>query len=212
MKGYINKIAPASLLLALALLLSGCKNTEDVGVYVQACLDYRYQKSAEKYCELTGISLSEAEEDSAELLEKSVLRARELNFSSDEKYTGFADACRKILKKADYQVGETQKKKAEKSSYLVNVTYHPLNVEETIGMEYDSALETESIPSDGETLYLGDVMTEVLDNTLETVEYGEAESMEICVKEQNGILAIEEDELGRLDEALFGITEVQDAD
>ena len=170
MKRYINKIAPVSLVLALALLLSGCKNTEDVGVYVQACLDYRYQKSAEKYCELTGISLSEAEEDSAELLEKSASRARELNFSSDEKYTGFADACRKILKKADYQVGETRKKKAEKSSYLVNVTYHPLNVEETIGMEYDSVLETESIPSDGETLYLGDVMTEVLDNMLETME------------------------------------------
>ena len=55
-------------------------------------------------------------------------------------------------------------------------------------------------------------MTEVLYNMLETMEYGEVESMEICVKEQNGRLAIEEDELGRLDEALFGITEVQDAD
>ena len=85
-------------------------------------------------------------------------------------------------------------------------------MEETISAEYDSYLETESIPSDGETLYLGDVLTEVLDSSLEIVEYREEKSLEISVEEQDGRLAIEEEELGRLDDALFGIAEVRDTE
>ncbi len=113
-----------------------------------------------KYCELTGISASQAEKESEALLEKSISGVKELHFSSDEKYSSFTDICRKILKKADYQVGEAQKKHGEQSGYLVTVTYRPLPVEETISAEYDSYLETESIPSDGETLYLGDTCSQ----------------------------------------------------
>ena len=212
MRQYINKIAAAGLILASLLLLGGCRRTEDVSGYVQACLDYRYQKSPEKYCELTGISASQAEKESEALLEKSISGVKELHFSSDEKYSSFTDICRKILKKADYQVGESQKKHGEQCGYLVTVTYRPLPVEETISAEYDSYLETESIPSDGETLYLGDVLTEVLDSSLEIVEYREEKSLEISVEEQDGRLAIEEEERGRVDDGLFGIAEVRDTE
>lgn len=47
---------------------------------------------------------------------------------------------------------------------------------------------------------------------LEMVEYREEESLEISVEEQDGRLAIEEEEIGRLDDALFGIAEVRDTD
>lgn len=43
-------------------------------------------------------------------------------------------------------------------------------------------------------------------------EYREEKSLEISVEEQDGRLAIEEEELGRLDDALFEIAEVRDTE
>ncbi|MDO4173992.1 MAG: hypothetical protein Q4D42_04440 [Eubacteriales bacterium] len=190
------------LAVSLLCMLTACGATFDASGYVKAALDADIHGETAAYAELLDITEEEAQQEYEEVLNSMVAEIDSLGLSDElnDKYRSlFAD----LLKKTDYTVLEATEN--DDGSFTVPVEIKPItNVftglmdeAESAMTEYANSLVTaDDIPDENEiTEYAGQLVYDILTERLNAIEYGEAQTVEITVAqdEDNAYGVAEED-------------------
>ena len=129
----------ALVLAGVMLLLCGCggMTTDDAKDYVQSALDCGYKAEVKKYAEITETTEKEAKKEYETNLDNSM---KEAGFDetgvSDELKANYRKLFEKMLKSANYKVGEV--KEAGDDEFKVSVEVQPFTAFSTVSEELDN--------------------------------------------------------------------------
>ncbi|NCB93148.1 MAG: hypothetical protein EOM40_11435 [Clostridia bacterium] len=200
----------------LVMAFAGCGTAFNASEYLKAILDNSYKHDSTAFLEQKIGSKEEAEQlfqDGIDSNMDAMLASFEM---SEELKPEFEDLFAQIYAKADYTVGEAAKQ--EDDSYIVSVTYKPMNLFEDATASFqeevnnltntysEKAANGEEIPDDAAlqeeiiVLYKDCIL-----NTLSEVTYGEEASMDIRIELNDKVYTPNTDDLASLENALLAV-------
>ena len=201
----------ALVLAGVMLLLCGCggMTTDDAMDYVQSALDCGYKAEVEKYAEITETTEKEAKKEYETNLDNSM---KEAGFDetgvSDELKANYRKLFEKMLKSANYKVGEV--KEAGDDEFKVSVEVQPFTAFSTVSEELDNWVtdtysNIEYVPSDEElNEAIMKKMYELMDEKMNNPTYGDKTTVTVNVKvDKDGAYYIPQKDLTAVDDALF---------
>ena len=213
-KGTGRRIARSAVALVLAgvmLLLCGCggMTTDDAMDYVQSALDCGYKAEVKKYAKITETTEKEAKKEYETNLDNSM---KEAGFDetgvSDELKANYRKLFEKMLKSANYKVGEV--KEAGDDEFKVSVEVQPFTAFSTVSEELDNWVtdtysNIEYVPSDEElNEAIMKKMYELMDEKMNNPTYGDKTTVTVNVKvDKDGAYYIPQKDLTAVDDALF---------
>lgn len=194
------------------------ENTEEfnASLYLKALLDNSY-KNDSTLLVLTGIATTE---EAAEVYKQGIdteLEGMETMLSAEEmeEYRKlFAD----LFAGVKYTVGEAEKQ--ADGSYVVTITYEPMNVFEPamvayIGAVYayiDILMDAQELPSDDEMMeWLAMALKNCLEESLKSATYGEPQVTTVKISLDDNGWTPSEDDVMHLEEVLFDIDDARAA-
>ena len=201
----------ALVLAGVMLLLCGCggMTTDDAMDYVQSALDCGYKAEVKKYAKITETTEKEAKKEYETNLDSSM---KEAGFDetgvSDELKANYRKLFEKMLKSANYKVGEV--KEAGDDEFKVSVEVQPFTAFSTVSEELDNWVtdtysNIEYVPSDEElNEAIMKKMYELMDEKMNNPTYGDKTTVTVNVKvDKDGAYYIPQKDLTAVDDALF---------
>ena len=201
----------ALVLAGVMLLLCGCggMTTDDAMDYVQSALDCGYKAEVKKYAKITETTEKEAKKEYETNLDNSM---KEAGFDetgvSDELKANYRKLFEKMLKSANYKVGEV--KEAGDDEFKVSVEVQPFTAFSTVSEELDNWVtdtysNIEYVPSDEElNEAIMKKMYELMDEKMNNPTYGDKTTVTVNVKvDKDGAYYIPQKDLTAVDDALF---------
>ena len=201
----------ALVLAGVMLLLCGCggMTTDDAMDYVQSAMDCGYKAEVKKYAKITETTEKEAKKEYETNLDNSM---KEAGFDetgvSDELKANYRKLFEKMLKSANYKVGEV--KEAGDDEFKVSVEVQPFTAFSTVSEELDNWVtdtysNIEYVPSDEElNEAIMKKMYELMDEKMNNPTYGDKTTVTVNVKvDKDGAYYIPQKDLTAVDDALF---------
>lgn len=194
----------AAMLTGVMLVLCGCggMTTDEAKDYVKSALDAGYK-------EITDSTEKEAKKEYETNLDNSM---KEAGFDetgvSDELKANYRKLFEKMLKSANYKVGEV--KEAGDDEFKVSVEVQPFTAFSTVSEELDNWVtdtysNIEYVPSDEElNEAIMKKMYELMDEKMNNPTYGDKTTVTVNVKvDKDGAYYIPQKDLTAVDDALF---------
>lgn len=225
----MKKIKKLVFLLTAALLattmLAGCGSKFDASAYLKAILDNSYKHDSSKIVELGYCTEEEAEEIYQEGIDNNISELESSVTLSDELMAGYEALFQKVYANADYTVGEAQKQ--EDNSYIVPVTYKPMNLfsdveaafEEQVTAYtddlYEKAANGELDVTDQDALtqqMMNDIMQiylDLLNDACDSMTYGDEATLDIRIELEDKVYTPNEDDLLALESAILAIESIE---
>ena len=201
----------AAMLTGVMLVLCGCggMTTDEAKDYVKSALDAGYKAEFEEYAEITDSTEKEAKKEYETNLDNSM---KEAGFDetgvSDELKANYRKLFEKMLKSANYKVGEV--KEAGDDEFKVSVEVQPFTAFSTVSEELDNWVtdtysNIEYVPSDEElNEAIMKKMYELMDEKMNNPTYGDKTTVTVNVKvDKDGAYYIPQKDLTAVDDALF---------
>jgi len=190
----------AAMLTGVMLVLCGCggMTTDEAKDYVKSALDAGYKAEFKEYAEITDSTEKEAKKEYETNLDNSM---KEAGFDetgvSDELKANYRKLFEKMLKSANYKVGEV--KEAGDDEFKVSVEVQPFTAFSTVSEEI------EYVPSDEElNEAIMKKMYELMDEKMNNPTYGDKTTVTVNVKvDKDGAYYIPQKDLTAVDDALF---------
>ena len=191
----------AAMLTGVMLVLCGCggMTTDEAKDYVKSALDAGYKAEFKEYAEITDSTEKEAKKEYETNLDNSM---KEAGFNetgvSDELKANYRKLFEKMLKSANYKVGEV--KEAGDDEFKVSVEVQPFTAFST-----DTYSNIEYVPSDEElNEAIMKKMYELMDEKMNNPTYGDKTTVTVNVKvDKDGAYYIPQKDLTAVDDALF---------
>ena len=189
----------AAMLTGVMLVLCGCggMTTDEAKDYVKSALDAGYKAEFKEYAEITDSTEKEAKKEYETNLDNSM---KEAGFDetgvSDELKANYRKLFEKMLKSANYKVGEV--KEAGDDEFKVSI-------EELDNWVTDTYSNIEYVPSDEElNEAIMKKMYELMDEKMNNPTYGDKTTVTVNVKvDKDGAYYIPQKDLTAVDDALF---------
>ena len=214
----------AAMLTGVMLVLCGCggMTTDEAKDYVKSALDAGYKAEFKEYAEITDSTEKEAKKDeSKEQQNTEAKKEYETNLDNSMKEAGFDETgvsdelkanyrklFEKMLKSANYKVGEV--KEAGDDEFKVSVEVQPFTAFSTVSEELDNWVtdtysNIEYVPSDEElNEAIMKKMYELMDEKMNNPTYGDKTTVTVNVKvDKDGAYYIPQKDLTAVDDALF---------
>lgn len=201
----------AAMLTGVMLVLCGCggMTTDEAKDYVKSALDAGYKAEFKEYAEITDSAEKEAKKEYETNLDNSM---KEAGFDetgvSDELKANYRKLFEKMLKSANYKVGEV--KEAGDDEFKVSVEVQPFTAFSTVSEELDNWVtdtysNIEYVPSDEElNEAIMKKMYELMDEKMNNPTYGDKTTVTVNVKvDKDGAYYIPQKDLTAVDDALF---------
>ena len=201
----------AAMLTGVMLVLCGCggMTTDEAKDYVKSALDAGYKAEFKEYAEITDSSEKVAKKEYETNLDNSM---KEAGFDetgvSDELKANYRKLFKKMLKSANYKVGEV--KEAGDDEFKVSVEVQPFTAFSTVSEELDNWVtdtysNIEYVPSDEElNEAIMKKMYELMDEKMNNPTYGDKTTVTVNVKvDKDGAYYIPQKDLTAVDDALF---------
>lgn len=201
----------AAMLTGVMLVLCGCggMTTDEAKDYVKSALDAGYKAEFKEYAEITDSTETEAKKEYETNLDNSM---KEAGFDetgvSDELKANYRKLFEKMLKSANYKVGEV--KEAGDDEFKVSVEVQPFTAFSTVSEELDNWVtdtysNIEYVPSDEElNEAIMKKMYELMDEKMNNPTYGDKTTVTVNVKvDKDGAYYIPQKDLTAVDDALF---------
>ena len=201
----------AAMLTGVMLVLCGCggMTTDEAKDYVKSALDAGYKAEFKEYAEITDYTEKEAKKEYETNLDNSM---KEAGFNetgvSDELKANYRKLFEKMLKSANYKVGEV--KEAGDDEFKVSVEVQPFTAFSTVSEELDNWVtdtysNIEYVPSDEElNEAIMKKMYELMDEKMNNPTYGDKTTVTVNVKvDKDGAYYIPQKDLTAVDDALF---------
>ena len=201
----------AAMLTGVMLVLCGCggMTTDEAKDYVKSALDAGYKAEFKEYAEITETKKKEAKKEYETNLDNSM---KEAGFDetgvSDELKANYRKLFKKMLKSANYKVGEV--KEAGDDEFKVSVEVQPFTAFSTVSEELDNWVtdtysNIEYVPSDEElNEAIMKKMYELMDEKMNNPTYGDKTTVTVNVKvDKDGAYYIPQKDLTAVDDALF---------
>ncbi len=201
----------AAMLTGVMLVLCGCggMTTDEAKDYVKSALDAGYKAEFKEYAEITDPTEKEAKKEYETNLDNSM---KEAGFNetgvSDELKANYRKLFEKMLKSANYKVGEV--KEAGDDEFKVSVEVQPFTAFSTVSEELDNWVtdtysNIEYVPSDEElNEAIMKKMYELMDEKMNNPTYGDKTTVTVNVKvDKDGAYYIPQKDLTAVDDALF---------
>lgn len=201
----------AAMLTGVMLVLCGCggMTTDEAKDYVKSALDAGYKAEFKEYSEITDSTEKEAKKEYETNLDNSM---KEAGFNetgvSDELKANYRKLFEKMLKSANYKVGEV--KEAGDDEFKVSVEVQPFTAFSTVSEELDNWVtdtysNIEYVPSDEElNEAIMKKMYELMDEKMNNPTYGDKTTVTVNVKvDKDGAYYIPQKDLTAVDDALF---------
>ena len=201
----------AAMLTGVMLVLCGCggMTTDEAKDYVKSALDAGYKAEFIEYAEITDSTEKEAKKEYETNLDNSM---KEAGFDetgvSDELKANYRKLFEKMLKSANYKVGEV--KEAGDDEFKVSVEVQPFTAFSTVSEELDNWVtdtysNIEYVPSDEElNEAIMKKMYELMDEKMNNPTYGDKTTVTVNVKvDKDGAYYIPQKDLTAVDDALF---------
>lgn len=201
----------AAMLTGVMLVLCGCggMTTDEAKDYVKSALDAGYKAEFKEYTEITDSTEKEAKKEYETNLDNSM---KEAGFDetgvSDELKANYRKLFEKMLKSANYKVGEV--KEAGDDEFKVSVEVQPFTAFSTVSEELDNWVtdtysNIEYVPSDEElNEAIMKKMYELMDEKMNNPTYGDKTTVTVNVKvDKDGAYYIPQKDLTAVDDALF---------
>ena len=201
----------AAMLTGVMLVLCGCggMTTDEAKDYVKSALDAGYKAEFKEYAEIKDSTEKEAKKEYETNLENSM---KEAGFDetgvSDELKANYRKLFEKMLKSANYKVGEV--KEAGDDEFKVSVEVQPFTAFSTVSEELDNWVtdtysNIEYVPSDEElNEAIMKKMYELMDEKMNNPTYGDKTTVTVNVKvDKDGAYYIPQKDLTAVDDALF---------
>ena len=201
----------AAMLTGVMLVLCGCggMTTDEAKDYVKSALDAGYKAEFTEYAEITDSTEKEAKKEYETNLDNSM---KEAGFDetgvSDELKANYRKLFEKMLKSANYKVGEV--KEAGDDEFKVSVEVQPFTAFSTVSEELDNWVtdtysNIEYVPSDEElNEAIMKKMYELMDEKMNNPTYGDKTTVTVNVKvDKDGAYYIPQKDLTAVDDALF---------
>ena len=201
----------AAMLTGVMLVLCGCggMTTDEAKDYVKSALDAGYKAEVKEYAEITDSTEKEAKKEYETNLDNSM---KEAGFDetgvSDELKANYRKLFEKMLKSANYKVGEV--KEAGDDEFKVSVEVQPFTAFSTVSEELDNWVtdtysNIEYVPSDEElNEAIMKKMYELMDEKMNNPTYGDKTTVTVNVKvDKDGAYYIPQKDLTAVDDALF---------
>ena len=201
----------AAMLTGVMLVLCGCGGmpTDEAKDYVKSALDAGYKAEFKEYSEITDSTEKEAKKEYETNLDNSM---KEAGFDetgvSDELKANYRKLFEKMLKSANYKVGEV--KEAGDDEFKVSVEVQPFTAFSTVSEELDNWVtdtysNIEYVPSDEElNEAIMKKMYELMDEKMNNPTYGDKTTVTVNVKvDKDGAYYIPQKDLTAVDDALF---------
>ena len=198
----------AAMLTGVMLVLCGCggMTTDEAKDYVKSALDAGYKAEFKEYADSTE---KEAKKEYETNLDNSM---KEAGFDetgvSDELKANYRKLFEKMLKSANYKVGEV--KEAGDDEFKVSVEVQPFTAFSTVSEELDNWVtdtysNIEYVPSDEElNEAIMKKMYELMDEKMNNPTYGDKTTVTVNVKvDKDGAYYIPQKDLTAVDDALF---------
>lgn len=201
----------AAMLTGVMLVLCGCggMTTDEAKDYVKSALDAGYKAEFKENAEITDSTEKEAKKEYETNLDNSM---KEAGFDetgvSDELKANYRKLFEKMLKSANYKVGEV--KEAGDDEFKVSVEVQPFTAFSTVSEELDNWVtdtysNIEYVPSDEElNEAIMKKMYELMDEKMNNPTYGDKTTVTVNVKvDKDGAYYIPQKDLTAVDDALF---------
>lgn len=201
----------AAMLTGVMLVLCGCggMTTDEAKDYVKSALDAGYKAEFKEDAEITDSTEKEAKKEYETNLDNSM---KEAGFDetgvSDELKANYRKLFEKMLKSANYKVGEV--KEAGDDEFKVSVEVQPFTAFSTVSEELDNWVtdtysNIEYVPSDEElNEAIMKKMYELMDEKMNNPTYGDKTTVTVNVKvDKDGAYYIPQKDLTAVDDALF---------
>ena len=201
----------AAMLTGVMLVLCGCggMTTDEAKDYVKSALDAGYKAEFKEYAEIPDSTEKEAKKEYETNLDNSM---KEAGFDetgvSDELKANYRKLFEKMLKSANYKVGEV--KEAGDDEFKVSVEVQPFTAFSTVSEELDNWVtdtysNIEYVPSDEElNEAIMKKMYELMDEKMNNPTYGDKTTVTVNVKvDKDGAYYIPQKDLTAVDDALF---------
>ena len=201
----------AAMLTGVMLVLCGCggMTTDEAKDYVKSALDAGYKAEFKEYAEITDSTEKVAKKEYETNLDNSM---KEAGFDetgvSDELKANYRKLFEKMLKSANYKVGEV--KEAGDDEFKVSVEVQPFTAFSTVSEELDNWVtdtysNIEYVPSDEElNEAIMKKMYELMDEKMNNPTYGDKTTVTVNVKvDKDGAYYIPQKDLTAVDDALF---------
>lgn len=201
----------AAMLTGVMLVLCGCggMTTDEAKDYVKSALDAGYKAEFKEYAEITDSTEKEVKKEYETNLDNSM---KEAGFDetgvSDELKANYRKLFEKMLKSANYKVGEV--KEAGDDEFKVSVEVQPFTAFSTVSEELDNWVtdtysNIEYVPSDEElNEAIMKKMYELMDEKMNNPTYGDKTTVTVNVKvDKDGAYYIPQKDLTAVDDALF---------
>ena len=201
----------AAMLTGVMLVLCGCggMTTDEAKDYVKSALDAGYKAEFKEYAEITDSTEKEAQKEYETNLDNSMKEAGFIETGvSDELKDNYRKLFEKMLKSANYKVGEV--KEAGDDEFKVSVEVQPFTAFSTVSEELDNWVtdtysNIEYVPSDEElNEAIMKKMYELMDEKMNNPTYGDKTTVTVNVKvDKDGAYYIPQKDLTAVDDALF---------
>lgn len=201
----------AAMLTGVMLVLCGCggMTTDEAKDSFKSALDAGYKAEFKEYAEITDSTEKEAKKEYETNLDNSM---KEAGFDetgvSDELKANYRKLFEKMLKSANYKVGEV--KEAGDDEFKVSVEVQPFTAFSTVSEELDNWVtdtysNIEYVPSDEElNEAIMKKMYELMDEKMNNPTYGDKTTVTVNVKvDKDGAYYIPQKDLTAVDDALF---------
>lgn len=192
MKKY-GRICLAVILSILCISGTGCGKKFDASGYTKAVLDLGTKGKIEQYREFTGASSDEAKEQYNSFVDAEMKEFDSLGIS-EELLGKYREYVVSLMSNTKYEVKEAKEDKD--GSFSVDVVVKPVKVFEGIKdtmtqkvQEYteqvqQAAMQNQQVPTDEElTEHIGQLLYDTLNASLSDIQYGEAVTQTVHVKE-----------------------------
>ena len=192
----------AAMLTGVMRVLCGCggMTTDEAKDYVKSALDAGYKAEFKEYAEITDSTEKEAKKEYETNLDETGV--------SDELKANYRKLFEKMLKSANYKVGEV--KEAGDDEFKVSVEVQPFTAFSTVSEELDNWVtdtysNIEYVPSDEElNEAIMKKMYELMDEKMNNPTYGDKTTVIVNVKvDKDGAYYIPQKDLTAVDDALF---------
>lgn len=201
----IRKWLVASLSAFMLVALSGCSVGFDAGTYVEGVLNNTYLGNAEKYMDQVDITEEEAKKEFEESLAVEAeffMKFMDIENCSKDVKQQIADMYKAIYAKSKFTVADAEK---DGDNYKVKVTVEPIQIFkenwEAISTAWDEAYSTVTDASNREQCdTIGKAMVAIITPLIDTITYGEAQTIEVAVKkEKDNLYSFSQDSFNEID-------------
>lgn len=202
----VGKAVVAGLLSAVMMVsMVACAGKFDAAKYVQSCMDLLTKGETEDYVEMTGRTEEQAQDDYESNIESMVSMMDGFGLS-DATLDGYRQLYKDLYAKSKYEVKGAEKMDGE-DGYVVTVEIQQMTgVFNGLTDELMTAFQeqaTEDMTDDELNELIYSLMLEKLQERLDSIEYKDAQTIEVEVVGENNVYSITDEGYTLIDNALL---------